>query len=390
MKKFLLCAAVLMGASSINAQEMALEQSKFTDNWSIGLKGGGATPLKNHSFFGDMKGVVGVELKKQISPVFGLGVEGEWSVATSRWYNYSNHNAFDHQLVGVFGTVNFNNLFAGYKGTPRLFEVELQAGTGWLHGYNNYDLAGGDYNDWYTKAGLNLNFNLGESKAWTISVKPSVVWDMAVSASHNTWSSYNGNNAALELEAGVTYHFKNSNGLHHFGLVRVYDQNEVDDLNAKVNDLRKGLEMSEKALAVAAMQNKKLKAELEECLNKKPVVVKEVTTNNQLHTVRYVNFAIGKSTISADQMPNVAAVATYLKNHPNAKVIIKGYASKDGPVDVNMRLANERAASVKNSLVKKYKIAADRIVAEGQGIGEMFEEESWNRVAICTIDEKQK
>lgn len=390
MKKLLLCAAALIGVSSVNAQEMALQQSKFTDNWSIGLKGGGITPLKHHAFWGDMKGVIGLELRKQISPVFGLGLEGEWTVASSRWMNYSNHNAFDHQMVGVFGTVNFNNLFAGYKGTPRLFEVELQAGTGWLHGYNNYDLAGGDYNDWYTKVGLNLNFNLGANKAWTVSLKPGFVWDMAVSAGHNTWSSYNANNAAFELEAGVTYHFKNSNGLHHFGLVRAYDQAEVDALNDKINGLRGDLDAAQKAAAAVEAENAKLKKDLQECLNRKPEVVKEVTTNNQLSTVRYVNFAIGKTTVSADQMPNVAAVATYLKNHPQAKVIIKGYASKDGPADVNERLANERAASVKNTLVNKYKIAADRITAEGQGIGEMFEEESWNRVAICTIDEAEK
>jgi hypothetical protein len=38
-------------------------------------------------------------------------------------------------------------------------------------------------------------------------------------------------------------------------------------------------------------------------------------------------------------------------------------------------------------LVKTYKIAADRINAEGQGIGNMFEEASWNRVSICTLEE---
>lgn len=387
MKKLVLCAAILVGVSSVNAQEMALQQSKFTDNWSIGLKGGAATPLTHHAFWGDMRGVVGVELRKQISPVFGLGFEGEWSVNTSSWFGYSNKNTFDHQLVGAFGAVNLNNLFAGYKGSPRVFEVEVQAGTGWLHGYNNYEAVGCDYNDWYTKAGLNFNFNLGEKKAWTISIKPSVVWDMAVSSSHNSYSSYNANNAALELLAGVTYHFKNSNGLHHFGLVRAYDQAEVDALNAKINELRGDLESAGLALRNAAAENGKLRKDLEECRNRKPEVVNVVKVDNQLSTVRYVNFAIGKTNISADQMPNVAAVANYLKNHPESKVVIKGYASKDGPEDVNIRLANQRAESVKNTLINKYKIAADRIEASGQGIGEMFDEESWNRVAICTVDD---
>jgi hypothetical protein len=30
--------------------------------------------------------------------------------------------------------------------------------------------------------------------------------------------------------------------------------------------------------------------------------------------------------------------------------------------------------------------SAGRIVAEGQGVGYMFEEPDWNRVSICTIN----
>jgi hypothetical protein len=52
---------------------------------------------------------------------------------------------------------------------------------------------------------------------------------------------------------------------------------------------------------------------------------------------------------------------------------------------VNVKLANGRAASVKDMLVKKYGIAANRINAAGQGISNMFDELSWNRVSICEI-----
>ena len=36
-------------------------------------------------------------------------------------------------------------------------------------------------------------------------------------------------------------------------------------------------------------------------------------------------------------------------------------------------------------LVKKYGIDAKRINAQGQGISDMFDELSWNRVSICEI-----
>ena len=90
MKKLLLSAIAFMAVATSVAQEMALQQSEFFDNWSITLKGGGATPLANHAFWGDMRGVAGLEIRKQISPVFGMGVEGEWSVNTSSWLGYSN------------------------------------------------------------------------------------------------------------------------------------------------------------------------------------------------------------------------------------------------------------------------------------------------------------
>ena len=65
---------------------------------------------------------------------------------------------------------------------------------------------------------------------------------------------------------------------------------------------------------------------------------------------------------------------------------ILGYASPEGSVDVNQRLSKARANAVKDMLVKTYKISADRISADGQGVGDVFEEPDWNRVSICTIE----
>ena len=112
-------------------------------------------------------------------------------------------------------------------------------------------------------------------------------------------------------------------------------------------------------------------------------MVKEVSTDKELESV--VTFAQGKSVIAASQLPNVERIATYLKKNKNAKVVIKGYASPEGSAEINARLAKERAEAVKNQLIKKYKIAADRIEASGQGVGNMFSEPDWNRVSISTI-----
>ena len=66
--------------------------------------------------------------------------------------------SFDASDVSVLGKVNLMNLFVGYKGEPRLFEVEAVAGMGWLHYYVNGD---GDQNTWSTRLALKRLFVSG-------------------------------------------------------------------------------------------------------------------------------------------------------------------------------------------------------------------------------------
>ena len=100
-----------------------------------------------------------------------------------------------------------------------------------------------------------------------------------------------------------------------------------------------------------------------------------------------VTFRQGKSSVDNSQLPNVERIATYMKNHKDSKVVIKGYASPEGSKEINEKIALARAEAVRNMLISKYKIGASRIQAEGNGIGDMFSEPDWNRVSICTIEE---
>lgn len=380
MKKILLLAAVAFGAISASAQ--AIEQPKFFDNWSIGVDGGVTTPMKGQAFFGSMRGVWGLHIQKQVTPAFAVGVEGRLTVNTSKWemINTPSKTAFDDQYIGAYGAVNLFNLFGGYNGELRPFDIEAVAGAGWLHNYVNAS-AGKDMNDFGTKAGLNFNFNVNDNV--TISVKPSVIWNMTGAAIAQTNAGYDIHKAAFNLEAGLTYRL----GGYKFDIVNPYNQAEIDALNAQINDLRASLDQC--AAKNNAYQTKinDLQNQLNDCLNRPVQTVKEVSNN--LNSVRYVFFRIGSSVITADQQPNVEMIASYLKNHKEAKIVVKGYASQDGPIELNTKLAKDRAEAVKNALINKYKIAADRIIAEGEGIGHMFTEDSWNRVSICTIEDAE-
>lgn len=54
-----------------------------------------------------------------------------------------------------------------------------------------------------------------------------------------------------------------------------------------------------------------------------------------------------------------------MKNHKDAKVEIKGYASPEGSKEINEKISVARAEAVKNILVKRYKISADRLTTKG-------------------------
>ncbi|MCE8465917.1 MULTISPECIES: OmpA family protein [Bacteroides] len=380
MKKFIIVSAFALGAFTANAQtgETALQGTKFGDNWSIGINAGAVTPLTHSSFFKDARPAFGFGITKQLTPVFGLGIQGMGYVNTTQ-----SKTAFDASDVSLLGKVNLMNLFGGYQGSPRLFEIEALAGMGWLHYYMN---GPGDQNSWSTRFGMNLNFNLGETKAWTLGVRPAIVYDME--GDFNTAKSrFNVNNAAFELTAGITYHFMTSNGTHHFTNVKPYDPVEIANLNSAVNDLRSQVNNKDNQLINANQQVNALQSELNECRNKVVPVETVVKTNRIPESI--ITFRQGKSVVDASQLPNVERVASYMNKHMNATVVIKGYASPEGNLAFNEKLAKARAEAIKTILVKKYKIDAARITAEGQGIGDMFSEPDWNRVSICTIDESK-
>ena len=376
MKKFIAVTVACLTCSGIYAQR-AYEGANLGDNWSIGIHAGVTTPLTHSAFFPNMRATWGLGIGKQLTPFFGMGVEAMTSINTT-----ASKTAFDNTNVSLLTSVNLSNLFAGYWGTPRLFEIETVAGLGWLHYAQNGD---GDRNSISSKLGLNFNFNLGEAKAWTIGIKPALVYDLNACGERNV--GFNANRAAWEITAGLKYHFRCSNGKHHISFAKLYDQAEVDALNEQVNNLRQTNVDQEAELTAAIQRNAELEQQLADCKNQGPVIVTDTITSHKKTLESVVTFRQGGVSVVASQTPNVERIATYLKNHEKATVSIKGYASPEGKAEVNARIAQQRADAVKSLLVKRYKIAENRITAEGQGVGNMFEEPDWNRVSICTIHE---
>lgn len=389
-KNILTLAAILTAAVSANAQE-TLSGSKFFDNWQVGVKGGGFSWTTREAFIKNTRATFGAEIGKQISPAFRLGVEGMAYVRPVDFDNVTKFGNFvDMSNVSLVGTVNLSNLIAGYKGTPRFFEVEGFAGLGWGHIYpQGADNRKAPYvlNGMTSQFGSNLLFNLGQSKAWGIKISPALIYfvDGVAGPESVSQNELNLVNSWTQVTAGVVYRFKGSNGAHHF--TRPSNREELEALNKQLAGLREDLRGKDGQLSESQKRIAQLEKELEEARNKKPEVIERTVTKSKKTLESVVTYRVGRTNIEPSQLPNVERIATYLKKYPNSKVVIKGYASPEGNLEKNQKLAADRAESVKKILVTRYKISSDRIQAEGNGIGDMFSEPDWNRVSISTIVE---
>ena len=94
-------------------------------------------------------------------------------------------------------------------------------------------------------------------------------------------SRFNANNAFFELTAGATYHFKGSNGKHHFTKVRAYNQTEIDQLNASINNLRTQVNEKNSVVNNANQKIGMLQQELADCRNR-PVKVETVVETSRI------------------------------------------------------------------------------------------------------------
>lgn len=367
MKKIFTLFAGLMAAATISAQTVL--ESKTFDNVYIGINGGLATKATGHAWLKDMNPNAGLRIGRNFTPVFGLAAES--NVYFKNTNGHTTGTVVNGMNTSLLGTTNLTNLFGGYNGEPRLFELTALYGLGWGHVFGHPTK---DYKaDMLTsKAALDFGFNLGQKKAWQLYIEPAMIW--ALNGNGYQGVKYDVNRASFQLNVGLVYKFKNSNGSHNFVVAELRDQAEIDILNNKINDLRGELAGKDDEIADMDRQIAELKQQLADCQNQ------TTTACERLQPV--VIFRQGKSTIDRAQYASIELIAKYMKDNQNAKVEIKGYASPEGSAKFNQKLSQARAEAVKKALVKRYNISADRIEAKGMGAtNKLSERVEFNRVA---------
>ncbi|MFL4469717.1 OmpA family protein [Tateyamaria armeniaca] len=80
-----------------------------------------------------------------------------------------------------------------------------------------------------------------------------------------------------------------------------------------------------------------------------------------------LDFAVGTTTLSAAESPELAAIAATLRARPGLRIAVVGHTDTVGGLDANIAVSRARAQSVRRALINDYGVPADRIEANGMG-----------------------
>lgn len=331
--------ALFSAVLSANAQ-LATENSVALDNIGVGVTAGVSTPLDFNSVF-PLNTNVGLKVTKDFTPAFGLQLEGLAFLNDNKFSDLK--TTVKATNVGLNGAFNLSNIFCGYQGKPRVFEVSAVTGLGWLYAWNT------SHNFLTAKTGLDFSFNLGKKKAHSLVITPAVYWNL------NKFGDIKFDKHGSQLAINLTYiyHFKTSNGTHHF---KVWDVGAMSDEISRLNG----------ALA--------------ECESREPKVVEKIvevpTTSSQATTDVFGQWVVQFAQNSFELTNEAKALLDTIGEDIIVDVI--GTASPEGSKEYNQKLSEKRAETVANYLTNRG-IRVNSWEGKGVQIGA-----ATNRLAIVT------
>lgn len=370
MKKVIVSLMMVMGFLTASAQEQQPQQMEnvFKPHWYVQAQGGAQYTLGELDFGDLISPNVQISGGYNFNKLFGLRLSvnawqskagGKYQGTQYDWkWNYVNPN--------VDAVLNVSNLFAGFN-PERLFNLSAYVGIGANFAWGNDDAVAlyGLIND-----GVALANMWDDSKVF-FNGRAGLMGDFRIT---DNWS------VGLELNANALSDKYNSkkagNADWHFNaLVGVkYTFGKTHTKRPKAPCCKPEVQIVEKIVEV----------------EKEKIVYKEKAESSQdglgmQKFERDIFFNINSSKVTNAEMVKVQDIADYLKAHPKAKVTITGHADKNtGNPTINMRISEKRTKSVADLLIKKYGIAADRIITESVGDTEQPKAiNDQNRVCVC-------
>lgn len=395
MKKILMLLAFAGVASAASAQqtvtvteyEVIQVQDKhqvltnpFWDNWFFSVGGGAQVLFGNGDQIGKFRDRIAptldVSVGKWVTPGLGLRLEysglqskgftkneaGEYVVGGTR-EDGSYKQRWDYMNLHGDLMINLNVLFGGYN-PDRVYEIIPYIGAGFTHSYTKPHVHAATFN-----AGVINRFRLSNALDLNLELSATGL-EGKFDGEHGGKHDYDG---ILGATLGLTYYFPNR------GFQRPVPQ-MISEL--ELRQMRNQMN----AMAVANMQLQQQLADAQQ-----PVEVEEteeVVVADANIAPRTVFFKIGSDVLSPRAEMNLSYLANKMKEFPNTSYTINGYAdSATGTPAFNQELSLKRAQVVKDLLVKKYGISADRLsVAAGGGV-DKFGQPILNRVVLVESEQ---
>jgi len=385
MKKTIMSLLLFLGVLSASAQaeQKGTTEYVFQPHWYITLQGGGQYTLGEGKFSDLLSPTAQVGIGYNITKVFGLrlavnawqskGViklddtdmtppqsfEGKWKwnyVAPSLelTFNLSNIvcNYNPNRLLNVYALIGGGANIAFKNDEAQTVENQIIA----YQNSNNGLFYDGKQNMRYLwdgtkvrpfgKAGLLFDFRVSDKVSINIEGNANTLSDKYNSKKAGNWDWYFNALAGVKINLGKTY--------------------TTNFIPAPEPEVRYVEKVVEKIVEVPAK-----------------VEVKPIEKIR-----RDIFFTINSYKVRETEAEKIKDIADYLKNNPNAKVEVTGYADAGtGNNKINDRLAKQRADVVVKALTGEYNISADRISYDSKGSRvQPFAENDLNRVTICIAE----
>lgn len=321
----------------------------------------GASYSTGDAAFGKLIAPTGaIAVGKYFSPAWGarLSISG-WSGRVGSEVSKQAHG-FYYGAATVDGLMNLSQLIKKYP--ERLFDLSVIAGVGFNRAFEE------SVSSFMGRLGLQGALRLNDAMDFNIEALANGVSDRWNGLDDHSFDTY------FTVTLGLTYKF----GTGHKCVTCISEEYSevvytVDEMNQLVNEQR-----AKTTEEVAVMQKPDTVVIAPDCPPTK--VVKGIKS--------HVAFGLAKTNVDPNQEMNVLAIADYMKQFPEAKATVTGYADKGtGSKEINLRLAKQRAEAVAKQLTEKYGISSDRLtVSSMQDNEQPFQTNDWNRVVIIVAD----
>lgn len=380
IKNILLSGVVAMGCISASAQEADKTVNVFNPHWYVQAQIGGQYTLGEVGF-GKLLSPnaqlgVGYNFNKVVGARFSLNawqskagqkVISDGATTTYKWkWNYI--------APMVDATFNLTNLFCEYN-PNRLVEVGVFGGIGANIAWGNDEAKDAQAAILATPGSKNLEG-----------------YDKTAMPLENLWT---GSKARFVARVGANVDFRVSDR------VKLGVELSANTLSDKYNSKKAGnpdwyfnaLVGAKIALgqthSTKVIPAPKPVEKIIERIIEKPAPAPAPKTETKQEAVdenfrRDIFFPIGNSNIAKSQTTKIAEIVTFMKENPDAKITLTGYADKGtGSAAFNDKIAARRAQTVYNTLAAKG-VAKSRMIKKSMGSRvQPFEENDMNRVTIC-------